>query len=135
MNNIKVYIVRESDGTYSSYMDEKAGLPYGLVGEGSTVADAIGEWRRAYEDMRELFAEEGREFVEATFTFAYDVPSFLLYYAGKLTYAGLAKLTGVSAAQLSQYANGYRNPSRKTTEKIQTALNAFGQELSGLQLI
>lgn len=135
MNNIKVYIVRESDGTYSSYMDEKAGLPYGLVGEGSTVAEAIGEWRRAYEDMRELFAEEGREFVEATFTFAYDVPSFLLYYAGKLTYAGLAKLTGVSAAQLSQYANGYRNPSRKTTEKIQTALNAFGQELSGLQLI
>lgn len=135
MNNIKVYIVRESDGTYSSYMDEKAGLPYGLVGEGATVAEAIGEWRRAYEDMRELFAEEGREFVEATFTFAYDVPSFLLYYAGKLTYAGLAKLTGVSAAQLSQYANGYRNPSRKTTEKIQTALNAFGQELSGLQLI
>lgn len=135
MDTIKVYIVRESDGTYSSYMDEKSNLPYGLVGEGSTVADAMNEWNRAYNDMRTLFAKEGREFVEARFSFAYDVPSFLLYYAGKLTYAGLSKLTGVSAAQLSQYANGYRHPSPKTTEKIQTALHAFGQELSQLHLV
>lgn len=135
METIKVYIVRESDGTYSSYMDDKNNLPYGLVGEGSTVAEAIDEWNMAYNDMRKLFVEEGREFVEARFSFVYDVPSFLLYYAGKLTYAGLAKLTGVSAAQLSQYANGYRNPSPKTTAKIQTALHDFGQELSQLQLI
>lgn len=135
METIKVYIVRESDGTYSSYMDEKANLPYGLVGEGATVAEVMDEWHRAYDDMRTLFEEEGKEFVEAKFSFAYDVPSFLLYYAGKLTYAGLAKLTGVSAAQLSQYANGYRNPSAKTTEKIQKALHAFGQELSQLQLV
>lgn len=135
MNTIKVYIVRESDGTYSSYMDDKADLPYGLVGEGATVAEAMAEWNQAYNDMRKLFEEEGKEFVEADFSFAYDVPSFLLYYAGKLTYAGLSKLTGISAAQLSQYANGYRNPSPKTTAKIQSALHAFGQELSQLQLV
>lgn len=135
MNTIKVYIVRESDGTYSSYMDENAELPYGLVGEGSTVAEAMDEWTRAYNDMKKLFEEEGKEFVEAQFSFAYDVPSFLLYYAGKLTFAGLSKLTGVSAAQLSQYANGYRNPSPKTTQKIQNALHAFGNELSQLQLV
>lgn len=135
MNTIKVYIVRESDGTYSSYMDDKANLPYGLVGEGSTVAEAIDEWNQAYKDMQNLFAEEGKEFVETKFSFAYDVPSFLLYYAGKLTYSGLSKLTGISAAQLSQYAHGYRNPSPKTTAKIQTALNSFGQELSQLQII
>ncbi|MBO4943446.1 MAG: helix-turn-helix transcriptional regulator [Muribaculaceae bacterium] len=116
-------------------MDDKADLPYGLVGEGATVAEAMAEWNQAYNDMRKLFEEEGKEFVEADFSFAYDVPSFLLYYAGKLTYAGLSKLTGISAAQLSQYANGYRNPSPKTTAKIQSALHAFGQELSQLQLV
>lgn len=120
MKTIKVYIVRESDGTYSSYMDDKANLPYGLIGEGSTVAEAMDEWTRAYDDMKKLFEEEGKDFVEAKFSFAYDVPSFLLYYAGKLTYSGLAKLTGISAAQLSQYANGYRNPSPKTTRKSRT---------------
>ena len=135
METIKVYIVRESDGTYSSYMDDKANLPYGLIGEGSTVAEAMDEWMQAYRDMRTLFQEEGKEFVEVDFSFAYDVPSFLLYYAGKFTFAGLSKLTGVSAAQLSQYANGYRNPSPKTTAKIQAALHAFGQELSQLQLV
>ena len=135
MKPVKVYLVRESDGTYSSYMDDKANLPYGLVGEGATVAEAMAEWNQAYNDMRALFDEEGKEFVEAQFSFVYDVPSFLLYYAGKLTYAGLAKLTGISAAQLSQYANGYRNPSPKTTEKIQNALHAFGKELSQVQLV
>lgn len=135
MDSIKVYIVRESDGTYSSYMDHKANLPYGLIGEGATVAEAMDEWNRSYNDMRKLFEEEGKEFVEANFFFAYDLPSFLLYYAGKLTYAGLSKLTGISAAQLSQYANGYRNPSPKTTAKIQDALHSFGKELSQLQLV
>jgi hypothetical protein len=135
MKHVKVYIVRESDGTYSSYMDEKADLPYGLVGEGNTVAEAMEQWHQAYNDMRELFAQEGKEFVEADFSFVYDVPSLLLYYAGKLTYAGLSRLTGVSAAQLSQYANGYRYPSPKTTTKIQSALNSFGNELSRLQLV
>lgn len=135
MNTVKVYIVRESDGSYSSYMDSKANLPYTLVGEGSTVAEAKDEWARAYRDMQTLFEEEGKEFVEAQFSFVYDVPSFLLYYSGKLSYAGLSRLTGISAAQLSQYAKGYRNPSAKTTAKIQAALHAFGKELSQLQLI
>lgn len=132
---VKVFIVRENDGTYSMYMDDSVKLPYGLIGEGNTVGEAICEWNRAYEDMKNLFEKNGNEFPEAEFSFAYDVPSFLLYYAGKLTYAGLSRLTGVSAAQLSHYAHGVRNPSSKTTEKIQKALNAFGQELSQVHLI
>ena len=135
MKKVKVFIVRESDGSYSSYMDDRANLPYGLIGEGSTVVEAMNEWNRAYDDMRKIFEEEGRNFPEVNFSFAYDVPSFLLYYAGKFSFAGLSKLTGVSAAQLSQYANGYRTPSPKTTAKIQAALHAFGQELTQLQLI
>jgi hypothetical protein len=134
MKKVKVYIVREADGTFSSYMDDKADLPYGLIGEGATVAEAMAQWHQAYNDMKELFAQEGKAFVEAEFTFVYDVPALLLYYAGKITYSGLSRLTGVSAAQLSQYANGYRYPSPKTTAKIQAALNAFGNELSQLRL-
>lgn len=135
MKQTKVYITKESDGTYSSYMDNSSNLPYGLVGEGHSVNEAIDAWLRSYEDMRRLFEREGREFVEAKFSFTLDVQSMLMYYAGKLSLAGLSKITGVSAAQLSQYANGYRNPSPKTTTKIQKALNAFGTELSHLQLI
>jgi hypothetical protein len=50
-------------------MDEKANLPYGLVGEGATVDEAMAEWHQAYNDMKNLFAQEGNEFVEASFSF------------------------------------------------------------------
>jgi transcriptional regulator with XRE-family HTH domain len=74
-------------------------------------------------------------FVEASFTFVYDVPSFLSYYGGLISFKGLAKLTGISAAQLSQYATGYRYPSQKTTAKIQEGLHTIAHELSQVVLV
>lgn len=135
MKTVKVLIERADDGTYSAYMEDVMSLPYGMNGVGSSVQEAVADWNNCYEEMKKFYAERGEAFTEASFSFAYDVPSFLLYYAGKLTYAGLSRLTGVSAAQLSQYAKGYRHPSAKTTEKIQAALHTFGNELSQLQLI
>lgn len=135
MKTVRVFIERGKDGTYGAYMPDEDNLGWSVIGDGSTANDAITNFMDGYEDMKSYFMEEGKPFEEVNFAFSYDVPSFLLYYAGKLTYAGLSRLTGVSAAQLSQYANGYRNPSPKTTAKIQTALHAFGQELSQLQLV
>lgn len=135
MVQAKVYICRESDGSYSCYVEDKAPLNYGLVGEGKTVAEAIADWNGTYEAMKQGYAEEGRDFVEAEFSFTYDVPSFLAYYGGLLTFKGLSKLTGISAAQLSQYATGYRNPSPKTTAKIQAGLRSFANELGQLTLV
>lgn len=136
MKNIKVYLYHEKDGSYSCYMDDKAEVPYGLRGEGKTVQEAINDWNACYDAMKEAFSDgKHGEFVEAEFSFAYDLVSLLHYYAGRFTFAGLSKITGVSAAQLSQYANGYRNPSPKTTAKIETALHTFGKELCQVTLV
>lgn len=135
MVQAKVFICRESDGSYSCYVDDKAPLNYGLVGEGKTVAEAIADWNGTYEAMKQGYVEDGRDFVEAEFSFTYDVPSFLAYYGGLITFKGLAKLTGISAAQLSQYATGYRNPSPKTAAKIQEGLRSFAKELSQVVLV
>lgn len=135
MRTVRVFIERGKDGSYGAYMPDDNNLSYGVIGEGVSAADAIADFKAVYDAMRLAAHSENREFEEVNFSFAYDVPSFLLYYAGKLSFAGLSKLTGISAAQLSQYANGYRNPSPKTTQKIQNALHAFGNELSQLQLI
>lgn len=134
MISVKAYLTRETDGSFSIYTDDDR-INYGLIGEGKTAREAIDEWLNMYRAMKDFYAEQNTPFVEAEFVFAYDVPSLLSYYAGRLTYAGLARITGVSAAQLSQYAHGYRNPSQKTTEKIQTAINALGQELSRVQFV
>lgn len=134
MKQVKVYICHEDDGTYSCYMDNCPGLGYGLKGEGGTVQEAVADWQAHYEDMRRYFESEGRKFEEAEFTYTYDLVSMLHYYAGRFTYAGLSKITGVSAAQLSQYANGYRNASAKTVGKIEAALHSFGKELCQVTL-
>lgn len=135
MEQVKVYICRESDGSFSCYVDENAPINYGLVGEGNTVEEAVNDWNATYEAMKESYAKDNMAFVEAQFTFAYDVASFLAYYGGLITFKGLAKLTGISAAQLSQYATGYRNPSPKTTAKIQNGLRSFANELSQVVLV
>lgn len=135
MRTVRVFIERGKDGSYSAYMPDDNNLTYGVIGEGTTAAEAIDDFNNSYEDMKASHQRRGKEFEEVKFAFSYDLPSFLVYYADLISYKGLAKLTGVSAAQLSQYISGYRTPSPKTTEKIQNALHAFGNELSRLQLV
>lgn len=135
MKTVRVFIERGKDGTYGAYMPDDNNLSYGIIGDGDSAAAAVADFKAAYEDMRSFFLEEGKEFEEVDFAFSYDIPSFLVYYADLISYKGLAKLTGISASQLSQYISGYRTPSPKTTQKIQAALHAFGKELSQLQLV
>lgn len=135
MIKVKAFVAREKDGTYSIYVDDHAPINYGLVGEGATVAEAVADWNATYSAMKKRHEELGKEFVEAEFEFVYDVPSFLTYYGELITYKGLSRLTGISAAQLSQYATGYRRPSPKTTQRIQSGLRSFASELSAVSLV
>lgn len=135
MRTVRVFIERGKDGSYGAYMPDDNNLSYGVIGEGNTVEEAIADFTAVYEEMKQAARDEKWEFEDVNFTFSYDLPSFLVYYADLISYKGLSKLTGVSASQLSQYISGYRSPSHKTTEKIQTALNTFGNELSRLQLV
>lgn len=135
MIKVKAYVAREKDGSYSIYVDDKAPINYGLTGEGKTVEEAISDWNGTYEAMKESYASRGNDFKEAEFTFIYDVASFLAYYGSLISFKGLSKVTGISAAQLSQYATGYRNPSPKTTAKIQDGLHIIARELSQVTLL
>ena len=127
MKTVRVFIERGKDGSYGAYMPDDNHLTYGVA--------AVEDFKAVYEAMKTSAKEDGEPFEEVKFTFSYDVPSFLIYYADFISYKGLAKLTGISASQLSQYISGYRSPSPKTTQKIQTALQVFGNELSQLKLV
>ena len=136
MNKVKAFIERGTDGTYGVYVDlNDETLNYGIHGDGATKQEAIDSFMTAYEDMKKIYEKDGNPFVEAEFEFVFDVVSFLEYYNQFLTLAGLSKLTGINKAQLSQYIQRYRNPSPKTTEKIQTALHTFADELKSIHLV
>ena len=80
MNTIKAFIERGNDGTYGVYVDlEDNTLNYGILGEGNTVEEAIEDFKQGYLEMKMLYEEEKKPFVEAEFEFHYDTASFLGY--------------------------------------------------------
>ena len=136
MNKIKAFIERSNDGFYGVYVDlDDNTLNYGIIGEGSTVQEAIEDFKAGYEEMKDLYKEENRSFVEAEFEFCYDIASFLNYYSSFFSLAGLSRLTGIHQGQLSHYLTGHRRPSQKTIEKIESSLQAFGKEISQVEFV
>jgi len=136
MNTVKAFIERGKDGIYSVYIDlDDNRLNYGIHGTGNTVKEAIEDFTASYEDMKKLYFEKNKKFVEANFKYVYDVPSMLSYYSNVISLAGLHRLTGINQAQLGQYVIGYRKPGPKTVKKIETSLHTFAKELSQVQFV
>jgi len=135
MNKVKAFIERGNDGSYGVYIDsEDRTLNYGIFGEGDSVDEAINDFKESYIGMKQIHEEEGRNFVEADFDIKYDVASFLNYYSGRLSLAGLGRITGINQRQLSHYVNGKYRPSKRTVQKINTSLHSFANDLQQVQL-
>jgi predicted RNase H-like HicB family nuclease len=75
---ITVFIETDKSGTYNTYTNDE--LPFGLLGEGKTVKEAIEDFKVSIEEMKSIYLEEGKEFPLLELTFQYDTKSFLKYY-------------------------------------------------------
>lgn len=129
---VKVFIELGNDGTYGAYIPDESPLSFGVIGEGKTVEEA----KQDFLNVVDAYKADGEEVPsDLEFVFSYDVPSFLAFYSKKLSLAGLERITGIAQGQLSHYVTGRRNPSKKTIEKIQTALQEFGKELSHVNFV
>jgi len=126
---VKAIIEMGKDGTYDAYLDPAIDVGFGLLGQGKTVKEAVDDFYTSCDEMKELYAELDKPFPKLEFEFKHDVASFLNYYSGIISFAGLGRLTGVNERQLSHYANGYRHPRPTMARKIETALHNFSNEL------
>ena len=131
---VTAVIERAGDGRYSIYMDADD-MDYLVTGTGKSVVEAMSVFEGGYDDMRKYHAEEGKEFEEVDFDYKYDMASFLSYYSKILSLAGLSRLTGINQQQLSHYVTGRRNPSAKTMEKMQEAIQRLGKDLSTVHFV
>ena len=134
---VDAFIEKGLDGTYDVHFGENAkGLTFGLLGQGNTVQEAIDDFYTSRDEMKELYAEEGKNFPDdLEFVFQYDMASFLAYYSNILSLSGLQSITGVNQGQLSHYVTGHRKPSPKTVEKIEKSLHAFAKEISQVHFV
>ena len=131
---ITALIEKGLDGNYSVFIAEKS-YPYGIIGTGNTVKEAMDDFMAGYQEMKEYVESTGATFVEAEITFKYDVPSFLQEYAYAFSLAGLERITGVNQKQLGHYISGFRKPSEKTIRKIEAGLHDFSRQLASVQFI
>lgn len=134
---IDAIIEKGLNGTYDVHFGEDTkGLTFGLLGQGSTVQEAIDDFYNSRNEMKELYEETGRSFPDnLEINFKYDTASFLAYYSKILSLAGLQRITGINQGQLSHYVTGHRKPSPKTVEKIEKSLHAFAKEISQVHFV
>ena len=116
-HRIEIYV---SDDSY----------PYGILGEGYTIAEAKEDFMIGYQEMKECILDMGKEFEEAEFVFRYDIPSFLQEFAYAFSLAGLERITGINQKQLGHYISGYRKPSAKTIRKMEEGIHNLSEQLS-----
>lgn len=136
IHKVEVTIEKGNDNTYTAYISGENSLPFGILGDGNSVNDAIEDFKISFEEMKDYYAKVGKEFPKnVEFTFKYDLASFLSYYSKILSLAGLEKLTGVNQGQLSHYVTGRRRPSKKTVDKIERKLHNFAAEISQVEFV
>lgn len=132
---MKIYgvIERCESGRYYIYIPpEKNKVRVGVHGDGMTVEEAKTDFKNVLYGFVELGRVPAQDF---EFEFQFDILSILESYKSLFTLAGLARLTGIHAAQLSHYITGRSKPSPKTAARIQNALVGLGNNLTQLSSI
>lgn len=135
---MKVTIIIEKgiNGGFDVRTDDAFNADYMVLGQGASIDEAKADFMVCYNEIKKLYNEQKKTFVEITeMIYKYDTASFLAYYSKVFSYAALERLTGVNQTQLSQYVQGYRKPSPKTTKKIETALHNLAHELQQIQFV
>ena len=127
---MKVTAIMEKakDGHYSCYVEED--LPgFGLSGFGETAEAAKEDMMKAYQEIKEMQEEEGKEVSELEFTYKYDMQSFFDYFSF-LNVTKVAELAGINPSLMRQYTSGVTNAGQKQYDKIRVAVERISKELS-----
>ena len=128
-----VMIVGASKDLICAYSDNCDGI----YAAGDTLEDAKADTYRAIEAIkRNLPEERWPEQIKGDYEieWKFDVPSFLEYYSGFLSLAGMEKMTGINQKQLSNYLNRRSIPRRKQTDRIVNGIHKFARELLSISL-
>lgn len=127
---MKVTVIMEKakDGYYSCFVEED--LPgFGLAGYGDTADAAKKDMLKAYEEIKEIQTEEGKEVPELEFIYKYDLQSFFNYFSF-LNITKVAEIAGINPSLMRQYTSGVSNAGQKQYDKIKIAIEKIAQELS-----
>lgn len=61
-HQIEVTVEKGEDKTYSAFISGENPLPFGLIGDGNTVQEAIDDFMQSFEDMKSYYNKSNMEF-------------------------------------------------------------------------
>lgn len=127
---MKANIVFEmsKDGGCSCYMLEDV-PDFGLTGSGNTPKEAKADMLQAYEKIKELLIEEGKEPVELEFVYHYDMKSFFEYF-DFLNISKVAERAGINPSLMRKYTSGVANAGEGQYAKLKRAIHSIAAELN-----
>ena len=85
-----------------------------------------------------LYEEERSEWMNEPYDFEYvfrDIPTLLEGYNGLLNQTSLARISGINESLMRQYVAGIKKPSRKVTERIESGLKKYAEELRNISFV
>lgn len=106
---------------------------FGLTGAGTSARNAIADMKKAYAEIKEIRASEGKDTVELEYEYKFDLGSFFDYY-DYLSISGVAKKAGINASLMRQYASGVHRPSPKRLAEIKETLKGISKEIASVEL-
>ena len=126
-------VIEKSKDFYGAYSENCEGI----YAAGESIEAVKEDTYRAIDGIRRNLPEErwptqikGQFLIEWKF----DVQSFLEYYHGFLSLAGMQKMTGINQKQLSNYLNRRAVPRRKQQQRMIDGIHRFASELMSITL-
>jgi len=85
--------------------------------------------------MEGLYDEERKPWMVEPLNFEYgfqDIPAMIESYGGLINQSSLARISGINESLMRQYVSGLKKPGRKVTERIESGLKKYANELRNI---
>jgi len=85
-----------------------------------------------------LYDEEREAWMTEQFNFEFvfqDIPTMIEGYSGLINQSSLARISGINESLMRQYVAGIKRPGRKVTERIESGLKKYADELRSISFV
>lgn len=129
---MKVVALVEKGGRRSfSCRLEQSISKHQLIGYGTSAKEAMDDLEVTCQEMASMFGDDSFLGLEKDYRF--DVGALFDFYSF-LNIEGIAKLSGISASVLRQYASGVRTPREDKLKALEAGLHAASRQINSVVL-
>ena len=124
---VKVVVEKGTDRSWSCSAENDFNN-FSLASYGASVKNAKDDFVKAYQEFREMEAEEGRQVPEIEIEWRYDIQSFFKCF-DYLKISKIAEKAGINASLMRNYASGCSKAGEGQYIKLRAAIKAVAKEL------